>query len=880
MKPEDWPRIENILQATLDQSPNERNAFLRQACGSDEELREEVVSLVKAYETSEGFLEEDLSSIAAEVLAANDTGSATIGERLGVYEILGNLGSGGMGEVYLARDTKLGRKIALKILPAEFSTDEKRLRRFEQEARLASNLNHPNICTIHEIGETNDGRRFIVMEYVDGVTLREHTKDRRVPSSEALDLATQIASALSAAHEIGIIHRDIKPENIMIRRDGYVKVLDFGLAKLTEGIMAEGSALASAPQFSVTAPGLVMGTVCYMSPEQARGQLVDGRTDIFSAGVILYQMVSGKLPFTGETMSDCLAAVLTADPPPLAVAGEFPSALQAVVDRALEKNPADRFRSANELLTELKTIRRQFELGSPGGARSAMHPTARVWTRFPNFLGRRVLVFAGVGLLGVIAVSAWFTRRNATARPDSIAVLPFDNKIGQPNSDYLSDGITESIINNLSQLPQLRVIPRSSVYRLKAPDSDPIEVGKKLGVHAILTGRVTRRNDALSVSSELVDVQQNKQLWGRQYTRVMSDALSLQAAISQDIVQQLKLELTVDQQRRLAENHTGDPQAYEVYLKGRYFLNKRGRDNLMKAQPLFEQAIARDPQYPLAYVGMARTLALLASNETPGYPPRETYARARAAAERAVQLDPQLAEAYASLGFIDTFDVPIQGKRAENEFKHAIDINPNEPAAHHWYSVELARLGRLKERLVEAKRARDLDAFSPVINANLTSALLDAGELDAALEQGKKTLELEPNFFGAVGFLGKCYLMQRRYSEAIPLLEKATEMSGREPEPTTDLGIAYAESGRKADAYKIAKELEARLPERGADPGQVAEVYAALGDKDRALRFLEQGVEEHLLVIGDIEHEGPFRSMKDDPRYQKILERLRAAAKQ
>lgn len=590
-----------------------------------------------------------------------------------------------MGEVYLAQDTKLDRKVALKILPAELASNQDRMRRFVQEAKAASALNHPNIITIHEIDETESGH-FIATEFIDGETLRERMRSAPMKTAEVLDVAIQIASALSAAHGAGIIHRDVKPENVMVRRDGIVKVLDFGLAKLSEPPAVAGGACVDteAPTRAAikTEPGVVRGTVIYMSPEQAKGKHIDPRTDLWSLGAVIYEMVTGHVPFEAETPSEVIALILNKEPPPLArYEREAPLELERIVTKALTKDCEERYQTAKDFLVDLKRLKRQLDLEaeiertvppelrasgsvtSHGGSHEpgtsaqsqgvgsastasaeAIHQVSSAEYIVSEIKQHKLAVVMAllVAALGVVGLAAYLHARNTEVTIDSIACLPFVNQNRDPDTEYLSDGLTESIINSLTQLPSLRVSPRSSVFQYKGKDIDPLKAAHDLGVRAVLTGRLLQRGDSLMVSVELLDARENKQLWGEQYNRKVADALAVQQEISREISERLRNKLSGEEQRQLTRRDTSDPEAYQFYLKGRYYWNKRTAENLRKAMEQFQQAADKDPNYALAYVGLADCYSLL--EQYTGLPASETLPKARAAVLRALQIDDSLAE--------------------------------------------------------------------------------------------------------------------------------------------------------------------------------------------------------------------------------------------
>jgi serine/threonine protein kinase len=557
------------------------------------------------------------------------------GSSLGHYEIRSQLGVGGMGEVYLAQDTNLGRRVALKLLPSEFTKDESRVRRFQQEARAASALNHPNILTIHEIGSENS-TYFIATEYIEGRTLRDYMSGARMKTTEVLDVATQVASALAAAHAAGVVHRDIKPENIMLRLDGIVKVLDFGLAKLTERETPD----MEAPTLVNTDAGVVMGTARYMSPEQVRGLFIDARTDVWSLGAVIYEMLTGRVPFTGETASDVIAGVLEREPQPLGLQGEEIPELKRIVSKALRKDREERYQTVKDLSLDLKSLKEELEFEAklsrsapPNAHKETFTPksgrqtvsattidpalsTAEVEATRPTssaeYIFREIkhhkksAILAAAALVALMAVFSYFYfARGDSAAIDSIAVLPFINASADPNTEYLSDGITESLINSLSQLPKLRVVPRSTMFRYKGREVDPQIVGRELGVRAVLTGKLVQRGDTLSIQTELVDVAEESQLWGAQYNRKLADILAVQEEISREISEKLRIRLSGEERKQLTKRYTESTEAYQLYLRGRYYWNKRTAEDLKKGVYYFRQAIDMDPNYALAYAGLA-----------------------------------------------------------------------------------------------------------------------------------------------------------------------------------------------------------------------------------------------------------------------------------
>ena len=814
------------------------------------------------------------------------------GTRLGSYEVLSPLGAGGMGEVYLAKD-KLGRMVALKLLTLRPGQDERHVARFQQEAQTLLALNHPNIVTIYDIGQT-DSANYIASELVEGETLRQRLDELDVDLSDVVEIAIQTATALAAAHEKGIVHRDIKPENIMIRRDGYVKVLDFGVAKLTEEYATDSEALTM--RKVQTAEGTVIGTAPYMSPEQARGLTVDARTDIWSLGVLLYEAIAGRKPFSGETTQDVLTAVLQREPAPLSRYTQgVPEALEWIVSRALRKAKEARYQSATELIADLKDLRKKLELaGSLESERASGTIPEHVETRgagaatlapsAPSSSAEYIVsgikqhkLAVAIALIVLIAggVGLWFYlhARNSEVAIDSIAVLPFQNKSTEPDSEYLADGLAESLIYRFSQLPNLKVSPTSSVFHYKGQEIDPIKVGKELGVSAVFSGRIVQRGDTLTISAELVDVRYNKLLWGEQYERKMSELLATQREIAREIVDKLKLKVS-GQEKGLAKHYTESNEAYQLYLKGRYYWNKRNVEAFHKALEYFQQAIDRDPNFALAYSGLADTYDLLGGPEAGGdMAPNEVLPKAKAAALKAMEIDETLAEPHVSLAHVKIFyDRDFAG--AESEYKRAIELNPNYPVAHHWYAVYLTVVGRYREGLAEIRRAQELDPLSLPINAWLGRILALAGQPDQAIEQLRRTVEMDPNFILAHLRLGQTYEEKEMYDEAIAEFMQVLKLPGGKAVGMASLAHTYALMGKREEAQKYLDQLLQLSRQRFVAPSQIAIIYIALGDKDKAFAWLDEADKGHDLNVMRIKVDPRFASLRSDPRFNELMRRI------
>jgi len=786
----------------------------------------------------------------------------TPGTRLGSYEILAPIGAGGMGEVYKARDLRLDRDVAIKVLPEQFAKDADALLRFEREAKAVAALSHSNILAIHDIGDAK-GVRFAVMEFLEGQTIRTRLRQSAIPWRKAAEIGLAVAEALAVAHAKGIVHRDIKPENLFLTSDGRVKVLDFGLARITRPESSANAApaantdeLADAETQMNTTPGIVVGTMGYMSPEQLRGDVVDGRSDIFSLGCVLYEMVAGQKAFSRKTAAESISAILNEDPAELAGSGkQIPPDFDRIVAHCVEKKAADRFQSARDLAFALRTISSTSGVFQPAVER----PKPRV---------NRAIWMGGAGVALVLAAILLWLWSHQSGAIRSIAVLPFVNVGADPNTEYLSDGITESIMNTLSQLPNVSVMSRSSVFRYKRPDVDPQAAGRDLNVKAVLAGRVTKRGDQLSVSAELVETRTNHQIWGDQYKRKLTDLMAIQEEIAQEISDKLRVRLTGEDKKRLVKRHTENAEAYGLYLKGRYQWNKQTLDGMETGINFFKQAIDKDPRYGLAYAGLSDAYALLADYNV--LAAKEVMPSAKTAAMKALEIDDTISEAHASLGWAKlTLDWDWAG--AEKEFQRSIELNPNYATAHQWHADYLTVTGHPDEAQASMKRAQQLEPVSLPISVALASTFYYTHQNDQAIDQCRRAIVMDPQFVAAHVFLGRAYEEKGSYAEAIAELKQALQLSEGGSSELAALGHAYAQSGDRAEAQKILHELNTRSAQTYVQPIWIAVIHAALGNKEEAFPWLRKAVSDRSVWLIYLKVDPIFDSLRTDPRFADVV---------
>ena len=746
MTPARFQTIEGIFLAALEQEPDQVSAFLDTACEGDAVLRREVEALLASDQRAGRFIERSTVGLATKIIE-NRQVELLVGQTFGHYKISESIGTGGMGEVYLATDITAGRKAALKLLPSRFTGDAERLKRFQQEAHAVVALNHPNILTVYEIGEDHS-THYIASELIEGETLRQRLTRGPMQLSEAVDIAIQVASALAAAHQAGIVHRDIKPENIMLRPDGYVKVLDFGIAKLAESAFADPAFAAASAEWAATADGAepmtlaetnlgsILGTVRYMSPEQACGAQVDKSTDIWSLGVVLYEMVTGHAPFTGDTPREVMSSILEKEPPPLTTyVANAPAELQQIINRTLRKDREERYRSAHELLQALKDLRRKLEFESEL-ERATTGPSWLRWTRSPAALALVVLVAA----LALALPFYWHRNLTTSSPPEkSIAVLPFLDLSETKDQEYFCDGMSEEILEALAKVDGLRVVARTSSFSFKGKSVNAREVGEKLNVANVLEGSLRREGDRVRVTAELINARSGFHLWTETYDRELEGVFALQDEITRAIVDALKIKLAVS----LPVHEQRNTEVYDLYLQGLYFSNKSSEEDLRRALSFFQRAVEKDPTFARAWTGIAKVWYFLADVYVK---PLDAYPASKEAALKAIALDEKDAEAHCYLSEAKrVLDWDLAG--ADAELNRALELDPNSAPAHFFSALLSLFRGELKEGLRLVLEAEKLDPVSPIISYVATAAYLANDQIDDAISEGQRTLQLDPNYF-------------------------------------------------------------------------------------------------------------------------------------
>jgi eukaryotic-like serine/threonine-protein kinase len=784
-----------------------------------------------------------------------------IDDTISHFRITEKLGAGGMGVVYKAVDLRLDRPVALKFLPDNIAQDSQALERFRREARAASALNHPGICTIYDIGEQN-GRAFIAMEFIDGETLRSYIDGKALPIEEVLRLGIQIAEALDAAHTEGIIHRDIKPTNIFVTKRGQAKLLDFGLAKLLPKGIARGLADSSGEETESTSIlGIISGTPSYMSPEQVRGDHLDPRTDIFSLGLLLYEMATGRQAFTGSTGGVIIEAVLTKSPVPArSIIPEIPPRLEEIINKAINKDREQRYQRTEDLRTELQRLER--------GADENWKPVER------RTDSRRMRAASDVQSAGEQKTrnSATQTGVRRTGRLsriiDSLAVLPFENTSRDAENEYLSEGIAVSLINILAAVPKLRVMAQSTVFRYKGKEIDAQAVGRELNVRAVLTGRIIQSGGSLRIGTELVDVATGMQLWGAQYDRKPGDIFTIQDDISDEISEKLRLRLTRAEKKRLTKRQTYDAEAYRLYLKGRHHWNQWIEEGFYKAIEYFQQAVDRDPSYALAYTGLADSYVLLGWNSY--LPPKDAFPKGRMAAMEAMRVEPELGEAHTPLAAV-LWLYDWKWQEAQSEFKRSLALNPAHPTANHWYAECLMTMGRHAEAIAMMKKSQELDPLSLIISVAIGWAYYMARQNEESLEQLRRTVDLDANYPVTYWILGLLLRKMGRYEEAIAEGEKAVKLSGGSPLISAALAQTWASAGKREKALEILEDLTKLAKQEYVAPHFFAGIHLALGEDDRALEYLEKSFEEHSHWLIYLHIDPSMDGLRSNPRFQDLL---------
>jgi serine/threonine protein kinase/Tfp pilus assembly protein PilF len=805
-----------------------------------------------------------------------------IGRTISHYRVLEKLGGGGMGIVYKAEDVRLGRYVCLKFLPERLSKDHPAVERFQREARAASSLNHAHICTIYDVDEY-EGQSFIVMEFLDGQTLKHRISGRPLEIERVPEYGHQMADALEAAHAKAIIHRDIKPANIFLTERGQIKLLDFGLAKLMPERKGVGSLTHAGSTFNMTtqdahltSTGVSMGTVAYMSPEQVRGEELDERTDLFSLGLVLYEMATGKQAFVGNTSGVVFEAILNRAPAPAARLNPAISPqLEQIINKSLEKDRCLRYQTAADLGADLQRLKRDTD--------SARAFQAASGTSFEQPAKRPGIHFVAAGALALALLLLGLNvgglrdrvlHGSAQGGIESIAVLPFANVGNDPKTEYLSDGLTESLINSLSQLPNLSVMSRNTVFRYKGQPTDPQKLGHDMGVRAILTGRLIQTGDELMISVSLEDVRASRQIWGEQYNRKLSNLVSVQQEIAADIYGRLRPKIAGEERKLLAKRPTENVEAYQLYLQGLFYWNKWTEADFKKAADYFKQAVQKDSRYALSYAGLADTYSLLGDA---GYlPPAEAWPKAQAAAMQALEIDDTLGEAHTSLALVkEHFEWDWTG--AETEFRRAIDLNPNSATAHLWYGDYLANMGRQDEGLRETKKAQELDPLSLITNTTLGWQLYLAHRSDQAIEQLRQVLDIDAKFTPARRRLEEVYAQTGKLKEAVEERQKLISLSGS-PELAASIAEDFSKFGYKGVQQSWLDGLTEISKHGYVSSYSIAEGYMRVGQKDRAVEWLEKAYEEHDSGLVSIAVEPMFDPVRSDSRFKDIVRRMKLSS--
>jgi serine/threonine-protein kinase len=871
---EKWQQVEAAFGGAVELPSASRTRYLDETCSTDPEIRAAVERLLRANDQAGDFLE-TLDGKQAAALLDESTGEEE--HFIGRYKVIQQLGTGGMGVVYLAEDPSLKRRVAVKVLPPYLHADSVANRRFLEEARAASALDHPNIATVHEIGETDDGRLFITMTYYEGETLRTKIDRGRVDIGQALDITEQTASGLAAAHRKGIIHRDIKPENVLVTTEGLVKIVDFGIAKVA------GQAL--------TQTGMAVGTAAYMSPEQTFGTEVDHRTDLWSLGVVLYEMLAGERPFRGDRQEAIIFAIRS-DPLRLdqKLPPNLPQGLTSIIDRCLQKDPNKRYASAADLAEDVRAVRSGAQGVLHAETRAAAESAPRKLITAVGTPKRRVsmaLAIAAVLVAGFFVARGLMSReRSVTAATNggaggatgarlasnpveegSIAVLPFANMSPSPERDYIGDGITDELIHALSRVERLRVVSRTSSFQFKGKNVDVRDVGNRLGVSNVLEGSVRSAGDKLRVTVQLIDARNGYELWSEAFDRSMNDIVKVQEEIARAVVEKLRIRVP-GAMSRLLERSPTDPEAYALYLKGRHLWNER-RD-LPESIKYFEQAIARDSTFALAYLGLGQAWINLPFYTD--YPLVQSQEKARAAILKALALDGTLADAYGSLGAMAADN--WQWKEAESYFRRAIELSGGDATTRQWYGEMLMKVGRIDDGIRQLRIAQRLNPLSPIITSTVGWALYSAGRQAEAVAAFQSAARLHPEFAHTYEGLGSAYIEQGRFEEAIAQFQKGADLLSGRQSSRAYLARAYALGGRRREAEAMLGQLEKDANEKSGSPWDVALVAMSLGRKEQVMPWLERAYEVRDFPLAFINIDPAFKELRSDPRFVRLLKRM------
>jgi serine/threonine-protein kinase len=908
MTPERWHHIKTIFYGALACPPGERDWFIDSACAGDETVRREVSELISAHGETDEFLDAPAFELTARSLADSKSEALEPGQIISHYRIITSLGAGGMGEVYLAEDTSLRRRVALKLLPPSFTDETDRVRRFAREARAASALSHPNVCTIYEVREGEDGRHYIVMEYVEGVTLRRHMMLKRMEVVEVLEVAIQIASGLTAAHAVGVIHRDVKPENVMLRPDGIVKVLDFGLAKLTAKQTAADAAMPTQPRVQ-TETGMVMGTASYMSPEQARGLAVDVRTDVWSLGVVLYEMLAGRTPFEGATNSDVIAGVLEREPPPLSGDPGVSIGLEQIVAKALHKSQEARYQTAHDLVSDLKSVKEDLEVeaslkrrlqpnargrevGTRGGEFKAVETTREAAGRTAHVISERLTasvgylsgeirrhkIFAGVALLSLLVGAVGLTylainpnKANLVARGKrSIAVLP-PKPINMANRDEIYEiGIADSLIHRLSSVKGLVVRPLSATRKYTDVAQDPLAAGKEQQAEYVLASNYQLAAGKIRITAQLFNVSSGQVEETYKSEKDVGDVFAMQDAIAGEVGDLLLARFVTTLSSPTTTRGTTNEEAYRLYLQGMYLVEKERLADSKRAVELFDQALSLDPNYAKAWAGKARAHCSFA--HWGGSSPGAEFLKAKPALDRALALDANLPEAYAVLGVVRA-DYDWDFADAEEHFLRAIELAPNSDSFHRWYANRLAGRGRSEEAITRIKIAIDLNPNSVFHQIMYGRILYFARRYDDAITQLRRVVEMDSANPAVYNFLWRSYHMKGDYARAYESFMRFQQSIGTKDEILKSYETAYAKSGWQAVLLRYLGIIKANVAS-GSAAYTMAVVSALLGQREQSFRYLDDAVNNRSLEISNINGDPGLDLLRDDPRFAELVRRV------